>query len=94
MAEVERMFTQIPGTQEMLTIPGIGVVTLAGFLAKVGDLSGYDHGQKIIRLAGKREKTINYIGRTLYKVRRNRLEKRFFCIVGFFVNFTNLVSTY
>ncbi|WP_166244457.1 IS110 family transposase [Paenibacillus turpanensis] len=52
MMEVERMLAQIPGTKEMLTIPGIGVVTLAGFLAEVGDLSGYDHGQQIIRLAG------------------------------------------
>ena len=33
-------------------MPGVGVVTLAGFLAEVGDLRGYDHGQQIIRLAG------------------------------------------
>ncbi|MGG1619723.1 transposase, partial [Paenibacillus sp. NRS-1782] len=37
---------------EMLTVPGVAVVTLAGFLAEVGDLSGYEHGQQIIRLAG------------------------------------------
>nr|WP_233277439.1 IS110 family transposase [Paenibacillus durus] len=36
----------------MLTVPGVAVVTLAGFLAEVGDLSGYEHGQQIIRLAG------------------------------------------
>ncbi|MBP1962249.1 IS110 family transposase [Paenibacillus aceris] len=29
----------IPGTAKMLTIPGVGIVTLAGFLAEVGDLS-------------------------------------------------------
>jgi transposase len=52
MAQVEALLAQIPGTNEMLTVPGIGVVTLAGFLAEVGDLSGYDHGQQIIRLAG------------------------------------------
>lgn len=52
MAQVEALLAQIPGTKEMLTVPGIGVVTLAGFLAEVGDLSGYDHGQQIIRLAG------------------------------------------
>ncbi|MEC2133463.1 transposase, partial [Brevibacillus centrosporus] len=51
MAQVEALLAQIPGTKEMLTVPGIGVVTLAGFLAEVGDLSGYDHGQQIIRLA-------------------------------------------
>lgn len=52
MTEVERMLAQIPGTKEMLTIPGVAIVTLAGFLAEVGDLGGYDHGQQIIRLAG------------------------------------------
>jgi len=52
MAQVETLLAQIPGTNEMLTVPGIGVVTLAGFLAEVGDRSGYDHGQQIIRLAG------------------------------------------
>ncbi|MDF9839624.1 MULTISPECIES: IS110 family transposase [Paenibacillus] len=52
LAEVERLLSQIPGTEEMLTVPGVAVVTLAGFLAEVGDLSGYEHGQQIIRLAG------------------------------------------
>lgn len=52
MTEVERMLVQIPGTKEMLTIPGVAIVTLAGFLAEVGDLGSYDHGQQIIRLAG------------------------------------------
>lgn len=52
MTEVERLLAQIPGTKEMLTIPGVAIVTLAGFLAEVGDLSSYDHGQQIIRLAG------------------------------------------
>lgn len=50
--EVEQLLEQIPGTKEMLTVPGVAVVTLAGFLAEVGDLSGYEHGQQIIRLAG------------------------------------------
>ena len=52
MAEVVQLLASIPGTKEMLTIPGVGEVTLAGFLAEVGDLSGYDHAQQIIRLAG------------------------------------------
>ena len=52
MLQVEQLLSQIPGTQEMLTVPGMGVTTLAGFLAEVGDLKGYDHGQQIIRLAG------------------------------------------
>ncbi|URJ58971.3 transposase [Paenibacillus polymyxa] len=52
LAEVERLLSQIPGTKEMLTVPGVAVVTLAGFLAEVGNLRGYEHGQQIIRLAG------------------------------------------
>ena len=36
----------------MLTVPGVGAITVAGFLAEVGDLNNYDHGQQIIRLAG------------------------------------------
>ncbi|MFC4770344.1 IS110 family transposase, partial [Effusibacillus consociatus] len=52
MKQVEQLLKQIPGSEEMLTIPGVGIVTLAGFLAEVGDLKGYEHGQQIIRLAG------------------------------------------
>lgn len=52
MQQVEQLLEEIPGTKEMLTVPGVGVVTLAGFLAEVGDLKGYDHSQQIIRLAG------------------------------------------
>lgn len=52
MGQVSERLERIPGTAEMLTIPGVGIVTLAGFLAEVGDLSGYEHGQQIVRLAG------------------------------------------
>ena len=52
ITQVEQLLNQIPGTKEMLSVPGMGVTTLAGFLAEVGDLQGYDHGQQIIRLAG------------------------------------------
>jgi transposase len=52
MAKVIEILESIPGTAEMLSITGIGVLTVAGFLAEVGDLKSYDHGQQIIRLAG------------------------------------------
>jgi transposase len=52
MTEVKRILENIPGTKQMMSIPGIGVLTVAGFLAEVGDLKNYDHGQQIIRLAG------------------------------------------
>jgi len=52
MNEVMGLLDQIPGSEEMLTVPGVGITTLAGFLAETGDLSKYDHSQQIIRLAG------------------------------------------
>jgi len=52
MVSALQILENIPGTKQMLSIPGIGVLTVAGFLAEVGDLSNYDHGQQIIRLAG------------------------------------------
>ncbi|MCL6443095.1 MAG: IS110 family transposase [Alicyclobacillus sp.] len=52
MSEVERLVNQIPGTQQMMSIPGVGLVTVAGFLSEVGDLSAYDHPRQIQKLAG------------------------------------------
>lgn len=52
MMQVKQLLEQVPGLEEMLTVPGVGLVTLAGFLAEVGDLQGYDHGKQYIRLAG------------------------------------------
>ncbi len=52
MNQVMDILSEIPGTTQMLNVPGVGAVTVAGFLAEVGDLSQYDHGQQIIRLAG------------------------------------------
>lgn len=52
MNDVLAILKNIPGTAEMLSIPGVGVTTIAGFLAEIGDIHSYDHGQQIIRLAG------------------------------------------
>jgi len=52
MAKAEQILERIPGTAQMLTVPGVGVTTIAGFLSEVGDIRNYDHGQQIIRLAG------------------------------------------
>src|SRR5690606_4406765 len=48
MQQVAGILEGIPGTAEMLSVPGIGILTVAGFLAEVGDLNHYDHGQQII----------------------------------------------
>jgi transposase len=52
MEEVQTLLNRIPGTKEMMSIPGVAEVTLAGFLAEVGNLEDYTHPQQIIRLAG------------------------------------------
>ncbi|NMA66641.1 MAG: IS110 family transposase [Clostridiaceae bacterium] len=52
MVMVEQLATQIPGVQEMLKIKGIGLVTAAGFIAEVGDISRFEHPKQIQKLAG------------------------------------------
>ena len=52
MEQIENILKEIPGTQEMMTIPGVGIVTVAGFLAEVGNLENYHHPRQIQKLAG------------------------------------------
>ena len=42
----------VPGAAQMLTVPGVGPVTVAGFLAEVGDLTQYAHWRQVQKLAG------------------------------------------
>ena len=52
MRQIETIVSDIPGVKQMLTIPGVGMITVAGFLAEVGDLSHYTHPRQIQKLAG------------------------------------------
>ena len=52
MAEIERLVAAIPGAHQMMSIPGVGLVTVAGFIAEIGDISAYDHPRQIQKLAG------------------------------------------
>lgn len=52
MKEIEDLLCDIPGVPHILTILGIGVATVAGFFAEVGDLSRYQHPRQIQKLAG------------------------------------------
>lgn len=86
MSEVERLVSQIPGTQQMLSVPGVGLVTVAGFLAEVGDLSGYDHPRQIQKLAGlnlKENSSGKHKGRTTISKRgRPKLRSLLFrCVI-------------
>ncbi|MRG29085.1 IS110 family transposase [Laceyella tengchongensis] len=52
MEQLEEFVYQIPGSAQMLTIPGVGFTAVAGFLSEVGDLQRYDHPRQIQKLAG------------------------------------------
>ena len=52
MDMVAKVIEQIPGVTEVMKIPGIGVVTIAGFLAEIGDINRFSHPEQIQKLAG------------------------------------------
>lgn len=52
MAVVEVLCGQIPEAAELMKIKGIGLVTVAGFLAETGDLRRFDSPKQIQKLAG------------------------------------------
>ncbi|WP_077703535.1 IS110 family transposase [Virgibacillus dokdonensis] len=49
---IEGLTSRILCVQEMAAIKGVGDVTIAAFLAEVGDLHNYSHPEQIIKLAG------------------------------------------
>lgn len=51
-ARVKSILAQIPGTEEMMSMKGIGWIIVAGFLAEVGKLNNYKHPQQIVKLTG------------------------------------------
>lgn len=52
MALIEHLSKQIPGLEEMVKIKGVGLITAAGFIAEVGDISRFEHPRQIQKLAG------------------------------------------
>lgn len=52
MAHIQNLLQSLPEAAAMLSIPGVGEITVAGFLAEVGDLKNYTHWRQINRLAG------------------------------------------
>lgn len=52
MSLVEKLCMQIPEVSHMLEINGIGLVTVAGFLAEVGDIRRFESPRQIQKLAG------------------------------------------
>ena len=52
MEEMERLCQQIPECEKLLAIKGIGLITVAGFFAEVGDLRRFESPRQIQKLAG------------------------------------------
>ena len=51
MEEIEKLCRKIPESEQMLAIKGIGVITVAGFLAEVGDVRRFESPRQIQKLA-------------------------------------------
>lgn len=52
MSTVEALCSQIPEVGELLKIRGVGLVTIAGVLAEVGDFKRFDSPRQVQKLAG------------------------------------------
>ena len=80
--ELSEMVLTIPGAKEISAIKGIGVMTVVGFFAEVGDLSQYHHPRQILKLAGlnlRKNESGEHKGRTTITKRgRKRLRALLF----------------
>ena len=52
MEEIESLCKKIPESEQMLAIKGIGMITVAGFLAEAGDVRRFESPRQIQKLAG------------------------------------------
>jgi transposase len=52
MAVIEQLCMQIPEVEKLLAIKGVGIVTVAGFIAEVGDIRRFQSPKQIQKLAG------------------------------------------
>jgi transposase len=50
--ELHQILERIPYAQKILAIQGVNATSLAGVLGEAGDLSGYAHGNALLRHAG------------------------------------------
>jgi len=52
MALIEELVTQIPMAEKLLEIKGVGIKTVSGFLAEVGEISRFESPKELQKLAG------------------------------------------
>lgn len=50
--QIQELCAKMPETKLLLAIKGIGLTTVAGFLAEVGDIRRFDSPKEVIKLAG------------------------------------------
>ena len=51
-AEIQAVLPALPEVAPLLTMPGVGWMTVAGLLAEVGRIDKYRHGRQLVKLAG------------------------------------------
>ena len=52
METIEQRLTEIPYIDKLLEIKGIGMITVCGFIAEVGDIRRFDNPKQLQKLAG------------------------------------------
>lgn len=52
MALIEELTKQIPMAEKLLEVKGVGIRTISGFLAEVGDISRFHNSKELQKLAG------------------------------------------
>lgn len=86
MEEIESLCKKIPESEQMLAIKGIGVITVAGFLAEVGDVRRFESPRQIQKLAGlslRENSSGKHKGQTTISKRgRSKLIRVFYAILA------------
>ena len=84
-AVLEEEVRKIPHIEQLLSIRGVGIVTIAGFLSETGDISRFTSPKQIQKLAGLEPKEISsgkHKGRSSISKRgRKRLRKILFQVL-------------
>ena len=82
---LEKTVMQVPYVEKLLAIKGVGLITVAGFIAEVGDIRRFTSPKQIQKLAGlslKENSSGKHKGRTTISKRgRKRLRRILFQVV-------------
>jgi len=52
VAAIEELLRQVPYADKIIRIKGIGIITAAGIIAEIGDISRFDDAKQVIKYAG------------------------------------------